>query len=88
MEKVTVDVSEAQTHLRELLDRVNAGAQIILSENEKPIARLVPVSERIAGLHAGSIWTSDDSTNRCPAVFGRKENETPSGYPCIHLVGQ
>jgi prevent-host-death family protein len=69
MEKVTVDVSEAQTHLRELLDRVNAGVQIILSENEKPIARLVPVSGKIAGLHAGSIWTSDDFDEPLPDGF-------------------
>jgi prevent-host-death family protein len=60
METETVDVSEAQAHLRKLLDRVNAGVHIILSENDKPVARLVPVSERIAGLHEGSIWTSND----------------------------
>jgi prevent-host-death family protein len=60
METETVDVGEAQAHLRELLERVNAGVHIILSENEKPVARLVPVSARIAGLHAGSIWTSKD----------------------------
>ncbi len=69
METVTVDVSDAQTRLRELLDRVNAGVQIILSENEKPIARLVPVSEKIAGLHAGSIWTSDDFDEPLPDSF-------------------
>lgn len=60
METETVEVREAQTNLRELLERVNAGVQIILTENEKPIARLLPVSERIAGLHVGSIWTSND----------------------------
>jgi prevent-host-death family protein len=69
MEKVTVDVSEAQAHLKELVQRVNSGTQIILSENEKPIARLVPVSEKIAGLHAGSIWTSDDFDEPLPDNF-------------------
>ncbi len=69
MEKVTVDVSEAQAHLRELLDRVNAGTQIILSENEKPVARLIPFSEKIAGLHAGSIWTSNDFDEPLPDSF-------------------
>jgi prevent-host-death family protein len=65
----SVDVREAQTHLRELLDRVNAGVQIILSENEKPIARLVPDSEKIAGLHAGSIWSSDGFDEPLPDTF-------------------
>jgi prevent-host-death family protein len=69
MEKVTVDVSEAQTHLRELLDRVNAGAQVVLSENDKPIARIMPIKEKIAGLHAGSIWTSDDFDEPLPDSF-------------------
>jgi prevent-host-death family protein len=69
METETVDVSEAQAHLKELLDRVNAGVHIILSENDKPVARLVPVSERIAGLHQGSIWTSNDFDEPLPAGF-------------------
>jgi hypothetical protein len=45
IEKISVDVSEAQTHLWELLDRINAGARIILNENDKPqdINRLIIV---------------------------------------------
>lgn len=69
METETVDVREAQNNLRTLLERVNAGVQIILSENEKPIARLLPVSERIAGLHAGSIWASNDFDEPLPEEF-------------------
>jgi prevent-host-death family protein len=69
METETVDIRDAQVRLRELLDRVNAGVQIILSENEKPIARLLPVSGRIPGLHAGSIWTSKDFDQPLPDGF-------------------
>jgi len=69
METETVDVSEAQANLRVLLDRVSAGVEIILSENEKPIARLLPVSERIAGLHTGLIWTSNDFDEPLPNEF-------------------
>ena len=69
METETVDVSEAQANLRVLLDRVSAGVEIILSENQKPIARLLPVSERIAGLHTGSIWTSNDFDEPLPNGF-------------------
>jgi prevent-host-death family protein len=73
METETVDVGEAQARLRELLERVNAGVHIILSENEKPVARLVPVSGRIAGLHAGSIWTSKDFDEELPDGFWTEE---------------
>ena len=62
METETVDVSEAQAHLKKLLDRVNEGVHIILSENDKPVARLVPVSERIAGLHTGSLSTRETAS--------------------------
>jgi antitoxin (DNA-binding transcriptional repressor) of toxin-antitoxin stability system len=54
------DNAVAQAQLKELLDRVEAGVRITLRENEKPVARLVRVSQRVAGLHAGSIWTSED----------------------------
>jgi prevent-host-death family protein len=61
MQMETIDVSEAQDHLKELLSKAREnGRQIILSDNEKPIARLIPLYGRIPGLHAGAIWTSND----------------------------
>lgn len=60
MQTETIDVAEAQAHLKELVHRVREGLQVILSENEKPVARILPVSPRVAGLDPGSIWTSDD----------------------------
>ena len=60
----TVDVSEAQTHLKELLSLVLEGTEIVLTEGSTPIARFVPIASptalRVAGLHPGAIWTSDD----------------------------
>lgn len=60
----TIDVSEAQSRLSEILSLVAHGAEIILTEDEKPVARLVPIdsssTQRTAGLHSGVIWTSDD----------------------------
>jgi len=75
MQKETVDVGEAQSHLREILDKVNAGVQVILSENEKPVALLVPFSQRIAGLHSGSICTSKDFNEPLPDEFWTGENK-------------
>jgi len=60
MKMETVDVKDAQVHLRDLIQRVNAGVHVVLSENDKPVAQIVPVTGRVAGLHAGCIWTSDD----------------------------
>jgi antitoxin (DNA-binding transcriptional repressor) of toxin-antitoxin stability system len=58
----TVDVKETPTNLEELLLLVREGAEILLTEDDKPIARITPVApkQRILGLHEDSIWTSDD----------------------------
>lgn len=69
METETVDLLEAQTHLRELVRRASEGVQVILSEDQKPVARIVPVDRRVAGLNAGSIWTSDDFDEELPDSF-------------------
>jgi prevent-host-death family protein len=64
MRTKTVDVHEAQTHLAELLALVTAGTEIILTEGSTPRARIVSVpaatTPRVAGLHPGAIWTSED----------------------------
>ena len=63
MQTKTVDVHEAQTHLVELLSLVTAGTEIILTEGSIPLARIVPLvgaAPRVAGLHPGDIWTSED----------------------------
>ena len=60
----TIDVLEAQTTLKELLSLVREGAEVIFTEGSTPLARLVPMikpmTSRVAGLHAGAIWMSDD----------------------------
>lgn len=38
----TVNVHEAETHLSRLLARVEAGEEVILARNGRPVARLVP----------------------------------------------
>ena len=67
----TVDVHEAQTRLSDVL----TGAEVILTQGNQPLARLVPVlpltmsAPRAAGLHAGAIWTSDDFDEPLPDEF-------------------
>lgn len=52
----TVNVHEAKTHLSRLLAQVEAGAEIVIARNGKPIARLVrlkPRGRRQAGVLKG-----------------------------------
>lgn len=60
METETVDLNEAQAHFKELVQRVASGLHVVLSEDQKPIAHILPASGRVPGLHSGSIWASDD----------------------------
>jgi len=62
----TVSVDEAQNRLQDLLAQALAGNEVIITEDGKPVARLVPVQnarprkKRVAGLNRGAIWTSED----------------------------
>ena len=69
MKTEMMDVNDAQAHLKELIQRVISGVHVVLSENEKPVAQILPLTSRIAGLHAGSIWTSDDFDDPLPEEF-------------------
>ena len=66
----TVDVTEAELHLVELLAEVQAGAEIVLTAGDEPLARLVPIrpppQARKPGLHQGAIWISDDFDEPLP----------------------
>lgn len=42
----TVNVHEAKTHLSRLLVQVEAGEEVIIARNGKPVARLVPYTRR------------------------------------------
>ena len=43
---LTVNVHEAKTHLSRLLARVEAGEEVVIARNGKPVARLVEFSPR------------------------------------------
>ena len=43
----TVKVGEAKTHLSELLARVEAGEEFVIARGNEPVARLVPIDERV-----------------------------------------
>jgi prevent-host-death family protein len=69
----TVNVHEAKTHLSRLLERVEAGEEIVLARNGKAVARLVPVggSERRPGSMKGRIRISRDFDAPLPAAMAK-----------------
>ncbi|GAB4506078.1 MAG: hypothetical protein Kow00123_02160 [Anaerolineales bacterium] len=64
-----IDIKEAQARLQELLSQIASGVELILTDGMTPVARLVPISARVAGLHAGAIWTSPDFDEPLPDEF-------------------
>ncbi|MCO5196363.1 MAG: toxin-antitoxin (TA) system antitoxin [Anaerolineae bacterium] len=70
----TVDIQDAQTQLTELLDLALQGTEVIFARDNMPLARLtavdaVPGKKRVAGLHEGAIWTSEDFDDPLPDEF-------------------
>jgi antitoxin (DNA-binding transcriptional repressor) of toxin-antitoxin stability system len=69
----TVDIQNTQASLQELLSLVREGTEIVLTEGTTPLARLMPIgvasAQRVAGLHAGAVWTSEDFDEPLPEEF-------------------
>jgi prevent-host-death family protein len=59
-----VNIHEAKTHFSKLVERVEAGDEIVIARAGKPVAKLVPVEPqrepRKLGQLKGKIWVSDD----------------------------
>lgn len=59
-----INVYEAKSNLSKLLERVEAGEEIIIARNGRPIAQLVPMQRdrppRVPGAWAGKVWMADD----------------------------
>ncbi len=51
----TVNIHEAKTHFSKLLERIARGEEIIIAKAGKPMARLVPYTERHAP-RVGAQW--------------------------------
>lgn len=59
-----INVYDAKTHLSRLLDRVEAGEELVIARRGRPAARLVPLAgptpDRRPGALAGQIVIADD----------------------------
>ncbi len=65
----TVDLRTGKIDFKDLLAQVIAGTEIVFSEGNTPIARLLPIGQRVAGLHAGAITASPDFDEQLPGEF-------------------
>ena len=69
-----IDINEAKKQLSQLLELAKAGNEIIISEDDTPVARLTGIprrngTKRIAGLHQGAVSISDDFDDPLPDEF-------------------
>ncbi len=62
MSSTQVELSDLGARFAEVLALAESGADVVLTEQQVPRARLVPLesSPRTAGLHPGAIQTSED----------------------------
>ena len=65
-----VNIHEAKTHLSRLLERVQAGEEIIIAKAGTPVAILSPAEkrppDRISGLGKGQVVIHDDFDDPLP----------------------
>jgi antitoxin (DNA-binding transcriptional repressor) of toxin-antitoxin stability system len=73
MQTKTVEISQLPPAITELLALLSNGDEVVLADHGKPLAHLLPVSgelpPRIAGLHEGQGWMSDDFNALLPDEF-------------------
>jgi prevent-host-death family protein len=69
----TVNIHEAKTHLSRLIERVEAGEELVIARAGRPVARLVPFRPRTTprepGLWRGSILLAADFDRTPEAVL-------------------
>ncbi len=68
---ITVNVYDAKTQLSSLLARVEAGEEVVIARNGRPIARLTAVSahrpDRVPGVWRGLVSVGADFDDFTPA---------------------
>ena len=82
-----INIYEAKTHLSRLVDRAEAGEEIVIARNGKPAARLVPLAiekraPRVLGSMRGLIHVPDDFNDPMPdfeALFYGEDEENELG---------
>ena len=56
-----LDISQAKSHLSKLLDLAIQGEEIVITQNNNPIAKISPIKRPLKrGSAKGKVWMSDD----------------------------
>jgi prevent-host-death family protein len=70
----TVNIHEAKTHLSRLVERVEAGEEVVIARAGRPVARLVPfrprTTPRTPGVWRGSVALAADFDRTPDSVLG------------------
>jgi len=69
----TVDIYKTKVGLQDLISLVISGTEILFVEDDTPLARLIPIGQRVAGLHHGAILTSESFDEPLPEDFWTQE---------------
>ena len=64
----TMDIQKPPP-LKDLVCLAETGTEVVLVEDGKAVARIVPVGKRIPGLHMGEVWMSEDFNAPLPDDF-------------------
>lgn len=74
MSEPTINIHEAKTHLSRLVERVEAGEELVIARAGRPVARLVPFRPRTAprepGLWRGRLKLADDFDQTPESLLG------------------
>ncbi len=68
-----VNIHEAKTHLSRLVERVEAGEEIVIARGGRPVARLVPMARRTRprelGIWKDQVWIAPDFDAAIPELL-------------------
>ncbi len=68
-----VTVQEAEGHLLELISLVEQGEEVVITQDDLPKVKLVPIvklpQKRMFGQHRGQVWMSADFDDPLPDDF-------------------
>ena len=55
------DITQAKSNLSELLDLAINGEEIVITQNDKPVAKISPIKRPLKrGSAKGKVWMSED----------------------------
>jgi prevent-host-death family protein len=78
---MVINIHEAKTHLSRLLERVSQGEEIVIANNGRPVAKLIPYRENRAprkpGGWEGRVWMAPDFDELPPEVAAAFRGERP-----------